>query len=283
MVPKLLEKFQKKRKQSLRSLWRRHVFIRSMHPKLESLLIETSFRNGIYFIGCGDEVVYIGQTNSFERRTIESLGRIYHRIADTSLPWSLGLADCHRDFNELESTAIRNLAPKFNTSVPAKTKSQGEEPQIEVVVPIFADQGDDHGGAFLPENLKEQSKRAEQNPKPPWMQGHSTRRSSEEVAEEALQKAIEKYGPPKKLVWDAETKRELMREKGVRDGEPLRFDVNLIESGDVVTIDGEYLGTWDIDENGFVYFKADGEDKETLMDVFVGSLCRKINEWYLDR
>ena len=103
------------------------------------------------------------------------------------------------------------------------------------------------------------------------------------MAEEALQKAIQKYGAPQELVWDAETKRELMREKGVREGEPLRFDVNLIESGDVVTIDGEYLGTWDVDENGFVYFKANGEDEETLMDFFVGSLCRKINEWYLNR
>ena len=111
MKKTLGQTIQERRKQSLRSIWRRHVFVRAMNPKLESVLTETTLRHGIYFIGCGDEIVYIGQTNSFERRTIESLGRIYHQVPDTSLPWSIGLARCHKDANELESTAIRILAP----------------------------------------------------------------------------------------------------------------------------------------------------------------------------
>ena len=274
---------QDRRKQSLRSLWRRHVFVRAMNPKLESLLTDTTFRDGIYFIGCGDEIVYIGQTNSFERRTIESLGRIYHQISDTSLPWSIGLARCHKDANELESTAIRMLAPKFNTSVPAKSKSRGEEPQIEVVVPVFADQEDDIGGAFMLQNLQEQAKRAEQKQNPPWMLGHSTRRSSAEVYAESLQEAVEKYGLGEELIWNDKTKHELMRRNGLSETDPLTYPINLIENGDVITIDGEYLGKWEIDEDRLFNFIADGETSTTLTNVFVGLLCRDINEWLIDQ
>jgi len=254
-----------------------------MNPKLESVLTETTLRHGIYFIGCGDEIVYIGQTTSFERRTIESLGRIYHRISNTSLPWSIGLARCHNDSNELESTAIRLLAPKFNTSLPAKSKSTGEEPQIEVVVPVFADQEDDIGGAFMLQNLQEQAKRAEQNPNPPWMLGHSTRRSSAEVYVESLREAIEKHGLGEELIWNDEAKRELMRRNGLGTNDPLKYAVNLLENGDVITIDGEYLGTWEIDEDRVFNFTADGETSTTLTNVFVGLLCRDINEWLLDQ
>lgn len=254
-----------------------------MNPKLESVLTETTLRHGIYFIGCGDEIVYIGQTNSFERRTIESLGRIYHRISDTKLPWSLGLAGCHKDANELESTAIRMLAPKFNTSVPAKSKTTGEEPQIEVVVPIFADQGDNIGEAFMLRNLQAQAKRAEQNPNPPWILGHSNRRSSAEVAAKSLQQAIETHGLGEELVWSDETKRELMRRNGLSENDPLKFPINLIANGDVITVDGEYLGTWEIDEDRFFNFIADGETSTTLTNIFVGLLCRDINEWLLDQ
>ena len=272
---------QERRKQSLRSIWRRHVFVRAMNPKLESVLTETTLRHGIYFIGCGDEIVYIGQTNSFERRIIESLGRIYHQIPDTSLPWSIGLARCHKDANELESTAIRMLAPKFNTSVPAKSKSKGEEPQIEVVVPVFADQGDYIGEAFMLQNLQEQAKRAEENPNPPWMLGHSTRRSSAEVYAENLRDAVEKHGLGEELIWNDETKRELMCRNGLGENDPLKYPINLIENGDVVTIDGEYLGTWEIDEDRVFNFTADGENSTTLTNVFVGLLCRDIDKWHL--
>ena len=272
---------QERRKQTLRSIWRRHVFVRAMNPKLENLLTETTLRHGIYFIGCGEEIVYIGQTNSFERRTIESLGRIYHLISDTSLPWSIGLAHCHKDANELESTAIRILAPKFNTSVPAKSKTRGEEPQIDFVVPVFADQGDDIGGAFMLQNLQEQAKRAEQNPNPPWMLGHSTRRSSADAYAESLREATEKHGLGEELIWNDETKRELMCRNGLSENDPLKYPINLIENGDVITIDGEYLGKWEIDEDRVFNFTADGETSTTLTNVFAGLLCRDIDNWYL--
>ena len=50
---------------------------------------------------------------------------------------------------------------------------------------------------------------------------------------------------------------------------------------DIITIDGEYSGTWEIDEDRVFNFTADGETSTTLTNVLVGLLCRDINKWYL--
>jgi hypothetical protein len=133
------------------------------------------------------------------------------------------------------------------------------------------------------QNLQEQAKRAERNPNPPWMLGHSTRRSSAEVYVESLREAVEKHGLGKELIWNDEAKRELMRGNGLGKNDPLKYAINLVENGDVITIDGEYLGTWEIDEDRVFNFTADGETSTTLTNVFVGLLCRDIKEWLLDQ
>jgi hypothetical protein len=135
---------------------------------------------GIYFIGCGDRIVYIGQSINISERSIESIAKIYHQIDDINLPWSIGLAPVTDDdefypFNELESTAIRKFAPIFNTSIPSKLRSKGKEPKIIHIARVFADQ-DKNCTAFELDNLEKQEREAENNPSPPWQQGNKKRR-----------------------------------------------------------------------------------------------------------
>lgn len=61
----------------------------------------------------------------------------------------------------------------------------------------------------------------------------------------------------------------------------LKWKINLLDNGYVVTQDGEYLGTWEPDENDHLSFTPDGESEVLFFDVFTGSLCRKIEEWRL--
>ena len=90
-----------------------------------------------------------------------------------------------------------------------------------------------------------------------------------------------KHGLGEELIWNDETKRELMCRNGLGENEALKYPINLIENGDVITIDGEYLGTWEIDEDRVFNFTADGETSTTLTNVFVGLLCRDIDKWHL--
>ena len=67
--------------------------------------------------------------------------------------------------------------------------------------------------------------------------------------------------------------------------DPYRFQINFVdwataESGDVVTKDGEVLGTWRADENGHASFLPTGEDEALFFDVFLGNLARRIAEWH---
>ena len=60
----------------------------------------------------------------------------------------------------------------------------------------------------------------------------------------------------------------------------LRFDINLLDDGQVVTRDGEFLGTWDTDEtDAFYQFTPDGETEHVCMDLYRGPLCDKIRRW----
>ena len=174
------------------NLWRertRHQDIDDMCKGLSSGGFSVT---GIYFIGCGDRIIYIGQSmgmGGIAHRSIESLARFYHQIDDTALPWSIGLAPVTEDdvadpnwiysrstiLNELESTEIRKFASIFNTSIPSKLKSKGKEPKITYIARVFADQ-DKNCTAFELENLEKQAREAENNPSPPWHQGNKRRR-----------------------------------------------------------------------------------------------------------
>ena len=274
--------------QAFHSAWRSKMFLRSPHDSLLARLFAhpnnggLGFYSGLYFIGCDDKIIYIGQSVDISRRLVESLGRIYHQIPDTKLPWSVAFAALHTDANELESTAIRKYAPVFNTSIPNKLKSQGEMPILVGIAPIFADQAENTGQAFNSENMERQSAEALENPSPPWLKGNSKRRSSEEVRAELEAKILEEQGNRPEFVWDEETKKEAMQEVGVPIDAPLRFKINLVEDGSVVTEDGEYIGSWELDENGFAYFTPDGSSEVMLTDPFVGLLCKQIEDWHYE-
>lgn len=64
----------------------------------------------------------------------------------------------------------------------------------------------------------------------------------------------------------------------------LRYAINLETDGSVVHQDGEYLGTWRIDEtDAFYLFTPDGAIEHLLMDVNIPALSRKIEDWYDSR
>ena len=186
------------------NLWGRYFWgKRTRHQDIDDMFEGSSSGGfggvtGIYFIGCGDRIIYIGQSmgmGGIAHRSIKSLARFDHQIDDTALPWSIGLAPVTDDdkdlYNldvgndpswqytkiliELESTAIRKFAPIFNTSIPSKLKSKGKEPNITHIARVFADQ-DKNCTAFELENLEKQAREAENNPSPPWHQGNKRRR-----------------------------------------------------------------------------------------------------------
>lgn len=61
----------------------------------------------------------------------------------------------------------------------------------------------------------------------------------------------------------------------------MRFRINLLEDGSVVTADGEYLGTWQTDESDAFYeFIPDGKSEPLFSDVFMGPFCKVIENWH---
>ena len=59
--------------------------------------------------------------------------------------------------------------------------------------------------------------------------------------------------------------------------------INLLDDGSVVTQDGEYLGTYELDENDHPSFIPDGETEVLFFDVFIGLLCERIAAWHEGR
>ncbi|MDO5622731.1 MAG: hypothetical protein Q4G24_14845 [Paracoccus sp. (in: a-proteobacteria)] len=52
------------------------------------------------------------------------------------------------------------------------------------------------------------------------------------------------------------------------------------DRGDVVTKDGEVIGTWSADENDFCSFTPYGEQQPIFVNPFPGLLCDQIVEWH---
>lgn len=55
----------------------------------------------------------------------------------------------------------------------------------------------------------------------------------------------------------------------------------MLPDGSVVTKDGEYLGTWHIDEetDAFHVFVPDGAENQRFYDPNIPGLCQRIKEW----
>ena len=162
-----------------KSLWNFQEFGRERNRSLDVLMNQRKViwsGGGVYMIGCGNEIVYIGMTNDFRRRTLQSLGRCYSLAQDTKLPWSLALAPWGKnDGTEYwESSAIKAFAPIYNTSIPSLKKSDGAMPDIYKYVPIFSDQGEDAGGAFTERYMQQQREKAAGNESPPWKRAKLT-------------------------------------------------------------------------------------------------------------
>jgi hypothetical protein len=54
--------------------------------------------------------------------------------------------------------------------------------------------------------------------------------------------------------------------------QPYRFKINLCDDGSVVTRHGEYLGTWEMDENDQPSFTPDGETEVLFLEIWIGPL-----------
>ncbi|MBB2749794.1 UNVERIFIED_ORG: hypothetical protein GGI57_000460 [Rhizobium aethiopicum] len=254
-------------------LWKRQVFLRNRHEDFDALLSMRAWM-GIYLIGCANEIVYVGQTSSLDERPIQSLGNIYHRVDDTSLPWSMAFAPCQFDeMNERESSAIRAFAPRFNTSIPNTEKSNGRLPEIIASGAVFQDQNGPCG-AFRPESLRRQMERALENPNPPW----ARKRTRTKTTRKAQCPTPPTQATP--VAWTKEDSDMVVRAYGVPIDEPLRYPVNLCNDGSVVTGDGEFLGTWTMDEHEHPSFTPEGASGPLLSHVLVGLLCLNIREWH---
>ncbi|MBC6717747.1 GIY-YIG nuclease family protein [Aurantimonas sp. DM33-3] len=257
--------------------WRRQVFVRNPHRGLNILYAGLISRSGIYLIGCADEIVYVGQSLDLTERPIDSLGRYYHRVPDVSLPWSLALAPCPSDeMHERESTAIRAFAPKFNTSIPSIPSSEGRMPEIVGYAAVFGDQIST-GGAFEDENLRRQMKRAAGNPSPPWRQGKQRKKTGKREPKPVLPP----FDPPAQLT--GEELREAWRRYGVPYADPLVYPISLCDDGSVVTRDGEFIGTWGMDQYDAPSFAPDGGTVPLLEAPLVGLLCMCIRDWYEEK
>jgi hypothetical protein len=65
----------------------------------------------------------------------------------------------------------------------------------------------------------------------------------------------------------------------------LPFEINLLPDSSVVHKDGEYLGTWHIDEetDAFHVFVPDCAEGERFMDPNIPGLCERILAWMAAR
>ena len=52
------------------------------------------------------------------------------------------------------------------------------------------------------------------------------------------------------------------------------------ELGDVITKDGEIIGTWACDENDYCEFTPTGAVEFSINGTFIGLFCREIAEWH---
>jgi hypothetical protein len=64
-----------------------------------------------------------------------------------------------------------------------------------------------------------------------------------------------------------------------------RWKVTLVgcrefENGDVVTNDGEIIGTWSSDENDIYSFTPNGQEEPVHSSAFLGLFCSWVTKWH---
>lgn len=59
----------------------------------------------------------------------------------------------------------------------------------------------------------------------------------------------------------------------------MKYNINLLPDGSVVTRDGEYLGAWESDDNDHLSFTPDGAAGPVLHHPFRYRLRELIGEW----
>lgn len=55
------------------------------------------------------------------------------------------------------------------------------------------------------------------------------------------------------------------------------------DSGDVITQDGEIIGTWSLVDDVFYAFTPEGAEEHLFFEPFLGILCSNITEWHESR
>lgn len=60
----------------------------------------------------------------------------------------------------------------------------------------------------------------------------------------------------------------------------LNYNINLLEDGSVVTRDGEFLGTYDLDADDHPHFTPEGETEPTISHPFLAMFCKAIEDWH---
>lgn len=58
------------------------------------------------------------------------------------------------------------------------------------------------------------------------------------------------------------------------------FGYGEFDFGDVVTKDGEVIGTWSSDENDFHSFTPNGKEEPIFVSPFLGPFCSWVAEWH---
>jgi hypothetical protein len=58
------------------------------------------------------------------------------------------------------------------------------------------------------------------------------------------------------------------------------YDVPERESGDVITKDGEIIGTWSADAEDHCSFTPTGQTEPSIWNPFLGLFCKSVAAWY---
>lgn len=59
-----------------------------------------------------------------------------------------------------------------------------------------------------------------------------------------------------------------------------KYNINLLEDGSVVTMDGEFLGIYHLDAEDHPWFTPYGETEPVIFNPFIPLFCEEIENWH---